>query len=172
MATVLNIQKIVDSTKRSLIKVVGTGGTDANVSLIVAANLSYALTTNNAALLSPGNTLFKKVLYKTSIKRIWGHGQMGSSNNVTLKWGGNSNSAIVTFGAGQFDYNFDAEGLSGAISIPDSANCTGDILFSSTAGATDAWTLFIDLKKDASSYSQGQLSSPQDFNYNSFGVHP
>lgn len=172
MATVLSTQKLIDSTKRALIKVVGTGGGDANVSLIVAANLAYALTTNGAALLSPGNTLYKKALYKTSIKRIWGQGQMGSSNNVTLKWGGNTNTSIVTFGAGQFDYNFDAEGLTGTISIPDAANCTGDILFTSTAGATDSWTLFIDLKKDASSYSQGQLSSPQDFNYNSFGVHP
>lgn len=160
MATTLTTQTLVDTNRHSVIKVVGTGGTDANVSLIRAANLAYAI--NATGVVSTSNP---KRLNRIAIKRVWGHGQMGLSNNVTLKWGGNSNNAIVTFGAGQFDYNFDAGSTQGTIEIPDQANCTGDILFSSTAGASDAWTLFIDLKKDGRDYDQGQVRDPKAFNY-------
>ena len=43
MATTLTIQTLVDTNRHSVIKVVGTGGTDANVTLIRAANLAYAI---------------------------------------------------------------------------------------------------------------------------------
>lgn len=158
MATVLTTQTLVDTNRHSVIKIVGTGGTDANVTLIRAANLAYAINaTGSISQLNP------KRLNRIAIKRIWGQGQMGSSNAVTLKWGGNSNSAIVTFGAGRFDYNFDSGSTAGTIEIPDTANCTGDIVFSSTAGATDSWTLFIDLKKDGRDYDQGQTADPISF---------
>ena len=159
MATTLTTQTLVDTNRHSVIKVVGTGGTDANVSLIRAANLAYAI--NATGVVSTSNP---KRLNRIAIKRVWGHGQMGLSNNVTLKWGGNSNNAIVTFGAGQFDYNFDAGSTQGTIEIPDQANCTGDIVFSSTIGTNESWTLLIDLKKDGRDYDQGQTGDPIAFN--------
>jgi hypothetical protein len=159
MATVLTTQTLVDTNRHSVIKVVGVGGTDANVSLIKAANLAYAI--NATGHVSSTNP---KSLNRVAIKRIWGQGQMTAATNVTLKWGGNSNSAIVTFGTGTFDYNFDASSTQGTIEIPDQANCTGDIIFSSTAGANDTWTLFIDLKKDGRDYDQGQARDPLAFN--------
>ena len=159
MATVLTTQTLVDTNRHSVIKVVGVGGTDANVSLIKAANLAYAI--NATGQVSSTNP---KRLNRVAIKRIWGQGQMTAAKAVTLQWGGNSNSAIVTFGTGSFDYNFDASSTQGTIEIPDQANCTGDIIFSSTAGATDTWTLFIDLKKDGRDYDQGQARDPLAFN--------
>jgi hypothetical protein len=159
MATVLTTQTLVDTNRHSVIKVVGVGGTDANVSLIKAANLAYAI--NATGQVSSTNP---KRLNRVAIKRVWGQGQMTAAKAVTLQWGGNSNSAIVTFGTGSFDYNFDAASTGGTIEIPDQANCTGDIVFSSTAGATDTWTLFIDLKKDGRDYDQGQARDPLAFN--------
>lgn len=159
MATTITKQTLVDTNRHSVIKVVGIGGGDANASLIVAANLAYAI--NATGLVSQTNP---KRLNRIAIKRIWGHGQMASANSVTLKWGGNSNSAIVTFGAGRFDYNFDSGSTQGTIEIPDQANCTGDIVFSSTIGTNESWTLLIDLKKDGRDYDQGQTGDPIAFN--------
>jgi hypothetical protein len=159
MATVLTTQTLVDTNRHTVIKVVGVGGTDANVSLIKAANLAFAI--NATGQVSSTNP---KRLNRVAIKRVWGQGQMTAAKAVTLQWGGNSNSAIVTFGTGSFDYNFDSGSTPGTIEIPDQANCTGDIVFSSTAGATDTWTLFIDLKKDGRDFDQGQARDPLAFN--------
>lgn len=158
MATVLTKQTLVDTNRHAVIKIVGAGGTDANASLVVAANLAFAINATGQV-----STTNPKRLNRVAIKRIWGQGQL-STGSVTLKWGGNNNSSIVTFGNGPFDYNFDAGSTPGTIEIPDQANCTGDIVFSSTAGATDTWTLFIDLKKDGKDFDQGGARDPQAFN--------
>ena len=159
MATVLTTQTLVDTNRHTVIKVVGVGGTDANVSLVKAANLAFAI--NATGQVSSTNP---KRLNRVAIKRVWGQGQMTAAKAVTLQWGGNSNSAIVTFGTGSFDYNFDSGSTPGTIEIPDQANCTGDIVFSSTAGTTDSWTIFIDLKKDGRDFDQGQARDPLAFN--------
>ena len=160
MATVVTTQTLVDTNRSSVIKVVGTGGGDSNTTLVVAANLAFAINATGKV-----STLNPKRLNRVAIKRIWGQGQIATAGSgVTLRWGGNSNSSIVTFGNGPFDYNFDAGSVAGTIEIPDQANCTGDIVFSSTAGATDTWTLFIDLKKDGKDYDQGQSRDPLAFN--------
>jgi hypothetical protein len=163
MATVLSTQKIVDSTHRTLIKVVGTGGSDANTVLIDVGSLAYSLNVNNKIL---GVGTDRKSTYRTSIKRIWGQAQ--TSKVVTLQWQNDTNSPIVTFGSGYFDYNFDSEGLSAAIYTPTGANNTGNIIFSSTATNGDAWTLFIDLKKDNRDYDAGQTADPMAFNNYTF----
>jgi hypothetical protein len=157
MATVLTTQTLVDSNRRAVIKVVGTGGGDSNT-LLVVSNLAYALNTNGQ--IATGGVDLRSV-YRHTIKRIWGQGQMTQGKQVILKWGGN-NDYIVSFGDGQFDYNFDAEGLSAA--IPLSGNTSGDIVYTSTAGGSDSWTLFIDLKKDGRDYDQGQTADPTAFN--------
>ena len=161
MATALYTTKLVDSTHRTLIKIVGTGGGDANAVLIDAASLSNALNVNNQLL---GTGTDRKSSYRTSVKRIWGQGQIGTNKIVTLQWADDSNSPIVTFGTGHFDYNFDREGMSGAIATPVGANATGNIIFTSTATTGDAFTLFIDLKKDNRDYDAGQTRDPAAFN--------
>ena len=159
MATVLTTQTLVDTNRISVIKVVGVGGGDANASMIVAANLAYAI--NATGQVSTSNP---KRLNRVAIKRVWGQGQMTAAKAVTLQWGGNTKPAIVTFGNGPFDYNFDSGSTPGTIEISDPANCTGDIIFTSTAGSTDTWTMFIELKKDGQDYDQGQARDPSAFN--------
>jgi hypothetical protein len=159
MATVITTQTLVDSNRESVIKVVGTGGGDSNTTLVVAANLAFAINATGKV-----STLNPKRLNRIAIRRAWGQGQMASGNNVTLRWGGNNNTAIFTFGSGPFDYSFAAMSTLGNIKIPDTANCTGDIYFSSTAGATESWTLFIEIKKDGTDYDQGAARDPLAFN--------
>jgi hypothetical protein len=157
MATVITTQTLVDTNRRAVVKFVGTGGGDSNT-LILVSNLAYALNTNGQIMTGGVD---KRSVYRHQIKRIWGQGQMTQGKSVILKWGGN-NDYIVTFGDGQFDYNFDAEGLAAA--IPLSGSTSGDIVYTSTAGSTDTWTLFIDLKKDGRDYDQGQTADPAAFN--------
>ena len=160
MATTFTKQVLVDNNRRALVKFVGTGGTDANTTLLDVSTLKYSLNVNNKIL---GAGTDRKTTYNNTIRRIFGQGQMSTSTNVTLKWKSDSNNAIVTFGNGYFDYNFDPQGLTGSIPLS-GANATGDIVFSSTAGASDSWTLFVEIHKDASTYDQGQTADPTAFN--------
>ena len=164
MATVVTTQTLVDSTTRTLIKVVGVGGTDANASLVVAANLAYAMTANGNAPLTLGDTGNAKSQYRSTIRRVFGQGQMTAGKYVMLQWKNDANTNIISFGDGSFDYNFASDGSIGCIPQPSVANTTGDIIFTSTAAATDAWTLFIDLRKDNRDYSAGQFRDPIAFN--------
>ena len=160
MATTLTTQKLVDSNRRTLIKVVGSGGGTNDV-LIDAAKLAYSLNANSQIL---GTGTDRKSSYGLSIKRISGQAQIASNKIVTLQWADDTNSPIVTIGTGHFDYNFDREGMSGSIHMLPNANATGNILITSTASTNDAWTILIELKKDGHDYDQGQTADPAAFN--------
>ena len=159
--TTLTTQKLVDSNRRTLIKVVGSGG-GTNDLLIDAAKLAYSLNANSQIL---GAGTDRKSSYGLSIKRISGQAQIGSNKIVTLQWADDTNSPIVTIGNGFFDYNFDAEGLTASINMLPNANATGNILITSTASTGDAWTILIDLKKKGGDYDQGQHADPDAFNW-------
>lgn len=161
MATTLYTTKLVDTTHRTLVKIVGTGGGDANTLMIDVGALSNSLNANGKIL---GAGTDRKSAYRTTIKRIWGQAQIASNKLVTLQWADDTNSPLVTFGTGHFDYNFDREGMTGAIGTPVGANATGNIIFTSTATTSDAFTLFIDLKKDNRDYDAGQTRDPAAFN--------
>jgi hypothetical protein len=171
MATTISTQKLIDSNKRALIKVVCLfdGTAQTRIRIVDAANLNFALNTAGYIKTNHANA---KPVYKTTIKRIFGQGNF-ANGYATLIWGGNANSVIATVGDGQFDYNFDSEGLSAAIGIPDTANATGDIQFSTTGLlGNDSLTLFLDLKKDASDFDQGQTADPAAFNQGRWKITP
>jgi hypothetical protein len=133
--------------------------------LLDVASLAFSMNANNQIL---GTGTDRKSLYRTSIKRIYGQGVFKNKGHIFLKWQGTNgeNIPFVAVGDGSFDYNFEVEGMSAAISIVDSANSTGNIVFSSAGNTNgDALTLFIDLKKDGRDYDQGQTAAPRDFNY-------
>lgn len=167
MAATVKTEVLVDTNKRSLIKIVATGGGDTDTLLLDVASLKFSLNANSKIL---GTGTDRKSKYKTSIKRIFGQGQMADGKVVTLKWQDDNATPIVTFGNGQFDYNFDAEGLTGAIYTANVANATGNIRFSATSTTGEAFTLFIDLKKDNGYYDAGQTADPTAFNVT--GVRP
>lgn len=163
MANVIQEQKLVDTNRRTVVKYVASVDTvSANNLLLDVSNLAYSLNANGKIMSS--NTHPKSV-YRNNIKRIWGQGHFKSKGYVTLLWAGANTDSIISIGDGQFDYNFDAEGLTASIGIKDVANSTGDILYT-TAGvaAGDGFTLFVDLKKNGSDYDQGQTADPTAFN--------
>lgn len=167
MANILYKQVLVDTNRRALVKWVGVsdGTTEANTLMLDVATLAFSMNANNQIL---GSGTDRKPLYRTSIKRIWGQGVFKNKGHIFLKWQGTSgqaNTVIASVGDGYFDYSFDAEGMTAAIPIEDSANSTGNIVFSSAGNASgDALTMFIEFKKDGRDYDQGQTRDPAAFN--------
>ena len=75
MATILTTQTLVDTNRSSVIKIVGSGGGDANASLVVAANLAFAINATGKV-----STLNPKRLNRVAVRRAWGAGQIGRAH--------------------------------------------------------------------------------------------
>lgn len=157
MANVIREQKLIDSNKRALVKyiILSDGTQEANTRLLDASSLAFAL--NATGVISQTNP---KSNYRTSIKKIKAYSKTAGS--VRLKWEGDANSEIITFGSATVDFNFENDGA--VITNPE-ANATGDILIS-TLGLTsgDTFTIFLDLRKDSLDYDAGQTADPYAFN--------
>lgn len=164
MANLLREHRLIDNNKRALLKYVfvSDGTAAANVTLVDASTLNYALNANGYIMSSNTNPL---ATYRTSIKRIFGYANGPTAGSYyKLQWGSSANTEIITFGSSQFDYNFSINGDTALINNPD-ANSTGDILLTvSNMGAGNTFTLFIDLKKDNNDYDAGQTADPRAFN--------
>jgi len=160
MANLLREQRLVDNNKRALIKFVYNIDTAAsNVRLVDASNLNLALNANGFIMTS---NVHPKSTYRTTIKRMFGTAK--ANGYIKLQWEGDSNSEIVTFGSGSFDYSFDPMGDGAVINNPE-ANASGDILISViTPSSADTLTLFVDLRKDSRDYDAGQTADPVAFN--------
>lgn len=157
MANVIREQKLIDSNKRSLIKyvIVSDGTQESNTRLVDASSLAFAM--NATGVISQTDM---KSNYKTTIKKIKAYSKTAGS--VRLKWEGDANSEIITFGSASVDFNFENDGA--VISNPE-ANATGDILISTVGlSSGDAITLFIDLKKNSEDYDAGQTADAYAFN--------
>ncbi len=161
MANTLKGQRIIDGNKRTLIKYVflSDGTAVANSTLVDASTLAFALNTNGYIMSS---NVDPKTSYRTTIKRIFGNAKVNSY--ITLQWAGTSNTEIVTIGSGSFDYDFQSMG-DGAIIPMESDATTGDILLSINNNKNnDAFTLFIDLRKNNEDFDAGQTADPYAFN--------
>lgn len=162
MANKILQQRLVDSTKRVLTKVVlvSDGTNEANTVLIDASSLKFALNANGQIMTSNTDP---KVKYNTTIKRILGNVK---SNNGTLRlqWHGAANSEIFAVGDGSFDFNFESMVDGGVITNPET-NSSGDILITTTGLATgDVATIIIDQRKDNNDFDAGQTADPYAFN--------
>ena len=160
MTNVIKEQEIVDNNKRALLKYVATLDTAAaNTLLVDVSQLNLALNANGYIMQS--NTHPKSV-YRTTIKRIFGNAK--ANGYIKLTWQGSNTSDIVAITDGNFDYFFDPMGDGTVIPNPDPVS-NGDILISVVSpSATDALTLFIDLRKDSRDYDAGQTADPYAFN--------
>lgn len=159
MANVIREQRLIDSNKRALIKyvILSDGTAEANTRLVDASTLALALNANGYIMTS--NT-HPKSNYKTTVRKIKAYSR--TSGSFRLKWEGDANSEIITFGSGSVDFTFENDGA--VIPNPE-ANATGDILISTANIAFgDAVTLFIDLRKDSEDYDAGQTADPYAFN--------
>lgn len=161
MANVLKEQRIIDSNKRTLVKYVfvSDGTAVANSTLIDASTLQFALNTSGYIMTSNTDP---KTNYRTTIKRIFGNAKVNSY--VSLQWAGSANNEIVTISNGSFDYDFQSMG-DGAVIPNNDPNATGDILFTINGNkVNDAFTLFVDLRKNNEDYDAGQTADPYAFN--------
>ena len=161
MANLIRQQKLIDNNKRALIKyvIVSDGSATANVRLLDVSTLNLALNTNGKIMTGGVDP---KSNYRTSIKRIFGASK--TSGTVKLQWEGDANSEIIAYGSGNFDYDFQSMGDVAVIPNPE-ANATGDILISfGSPGSGDVHTIFVDLRKDARDFDQGQTADPVAFN--------
>lgn len=162
MGNTIRNQRLVDNNKRCLTKVVivSDGTNEANTVVIEAASLQYALDTNGFIMANNANA---KSVYRTTVKRVAGSSS-GANTHIRLQWEGDENSEIITFGQGNFDFDFQSMGDGAIISNPE-ANATGNILISTTGLTASATvTLFIDLRKDGRDYDSGQTKDPVAFN--------
>ena len=157
MANVIREQKLIDSNKRALVKyvILSDGTQESNTRLLDASSLAFAL--NATGVISQTDL---KSNYRTTIKKIKAYSKTAGS--VRLKWEGDANSEIITFGSASVDFSFENDGA--VISNPE-ANATGDILISTLGlAAGDTLTLFLDLRKDSLDYDAGQTADPYAFN--------
>lgn len=162
MANIITQQKIVDNTKRALLKytIISDGTNEANTRLVDASALAYSLNTNGYIM--TGDTDAKSN-YRTTIKRI--SGSLSTSGaHIRVRWEGASNADIVTMSSGSTDYNFGGSYDSATVSNPETSP-TGDILITTKGfDANTVATIIIDLKKDNRDYDAGQTADPVAFN--------
>jgi hypothetical protein len=158
MAGSVDIQKLADGPKGTIIKVVyeSDGSTDSGVVLVDTANLSGALNTAGNIKVGVSNT---KPYYRTTVHKMFGHGQFKSGGHANVRDNAN---VVTTIGAGPIDLDFDIHGLGNI-----AAN--GDLkLYTTSMNAGDAFTLIIQLKKDPRDYTVGQHADPVAFNIPGF----
>jgi hypothetical protein len=165
MANIVNSQILVDTSKRTLIRFFinsdGTTANNSNVLLLNASSLRGALNTNGYIM--TGNTN-PKSNYRLSIKRAFGAAH--ANGFFRIKWQSDANSDIMIFPEGSFDYNFESMGDGAVIPQPtNEANVSGNILYGvHGAVVNDAFSLFLDLRKDNRDYDAGQTADPVAFN--------
>jgi hypothetical protein len=159
MANVIREQRLIDTNKRALLKyvILSDGTQESNTVLVDASTLAFSLNANGYIMQSG---VHPKSNYRTTVKKIKAYSK--NTGSVRLKWHGDANSEIITFGSASVDFNFENDGA--VISNPE-ANASGDILISTLGMATgDTVTIFLDLKKNSEDYDAGQTADPYAFN--------
>ena len=176
MANIYTYQVLRDTTEKTVIKLTanfdGTGQ-ESNNYRIQANTLYGALDANGVPLyssLSLSNTALST--YGLSISRIGYNIASQQKGYVELSWTSSNTAQSVPI------MNMDLCGEysedQGMVSIKNNApNPTGDIgvtTFGLTANS--AYTLFIELRKDNSTYQRGQFNDPAAFNYGAYKLTP
>jgi hypothetical protein len=159
MANVITEQRLIDTNKRALLKyvILSDGTQESNTVLVDASTLALALNANGYVMSS---NVHPKSNYRTTLRKLKAYSK--NTGSVRLKWHGDANSEIITFGSTSVDMNFENDGE--VIWNPE-ANATGDILISTVGMATgDTVTIFLDLKKNSEDYDAGQTADAYAFN--------
>ena len=166
-------QKLIDSERRVVYKWTGNTAEPAVVK-IDAGGLNFSLNANNQLL---GTGTDRKQTYRLALKKVIYDVVAGQAGNgyVELYWTNGANTAqsvpIMNMDlCGQYSEE------QGMVSIYNNANgATGDIgvrTFGMGYVANTAYTLFVELRKDNSTYQRGQLNDPAAFNYGPYSLKP
>ena len=168
MANNYTYEVLRDTTQKTVIKLTANfdGSGEENNAYRIQANTLYGAMDANNNLLVAGNTA--KPYYGLSISRIGYNIASQQKGYVELYWTNGANTAqsvpIMNMDlCGQYSEE------QGMVAILNNApNPTGDIgvrTFGMGYIANTAYTLFVELRKDNSTYQRGQLSDPAAFNY-------
>ena len=159
MANKVSVQKLIDNNKRALLKyvILADGSATANSNLITFSDLNYAV--NSTGQISNTNP---KPSYSVSVKRVYGHSNM--TGYGVLGWQNDANTDIVSFSSGSFDYNLAGTTGDNAVIASPAANTKGLVYTLVKPTSNDAITLFVDIRKDSTSYDAGQTADPVAFN--------
>jgi hypothetical protein len=153
MAYVINTTTILDSQKRTVIKIVGSGNPD-----VVGGNLVVNASSLNGYIPLTGISNIGLI----DVRNI--NYSISNTGTVQLFWFGANSNATLAFLTGSG--SLPVPGTDG-YSITNSANgATGDIWLSTTGfnTANAAFTVILDMKKQTRFYNPGTLLDPAAFN--------
>ena len=178
MANLYTYEVLRDTTQKTVIKLTanfdGTGD-ENNPYRIQANTLLGALDSSKANLLSSTSNTGALSYYGLSVSRIGYNVASQQKGYVELYWTNGANTAqsvpIMNMDlCGQYSEE------QGMVSIYNNApNATGDIgvrTFGMGAIANTAYTLFVELRKDNSTYQRGQFNDPAAFNAPPYSLRP
>ena len=160
MANKFTEQRLIDSNKRTLIKLTGILDTEMNnVTVVDVSTLAFALNTSNQIMSSNTNP---KSTYDVTVKRVIG--DININGLLKLQWHGASNTEMLVLGPDTYDLDLDKDGINAVITNNETSSL-GDILIS-TVGATsnNSYSIILDLRKNSRDYDAGQTRDPVAFN--------
>lgn len=152
-----NVTKLIDSTRRLVVRMVSDGGSETNVLKIDGGSLAYALNANGYIL---GAGTDRAASYGLELQKIFY--SVNGTGYFNLYTDGDSSAANVVLllsgsGAMAFEEGGNATKINCASLV---ANTKGNIFVTATA----AYTVVADFRKMAYSYDQGQTADPTAFN--------
>lgn len=176
MANIFTYQVLKDTTEKAVIKLTANfdgSGQEAN-NYRITANSLYGALDANGALLGTAQSVSNTALpyYGLSISRLGYNIASQQKGYVELTWTSSNTAQSVPI------FNMDLCGKygedEGLVSLKNNApNPTGDIgVFTYGLGANCAYTLFVELRKDNSTYQRGQFNDPAAFNYRPYNLTP
>lgn len=142
-----NTQILLDTTKRTVVKVTGTGADQANTTILNANTLNGAISG-----LGYHELLVRKVVYSVTdgggyVKLYW----QGASANVDM---------VNITGNGKLEFEPEAMVLNN-----NATNPSGNVGLSTTGmTANSAFTVIIDLRKNSAHFDPGSALDPAAFN--------
>lgn len=142
---VSNTQILLDTTKRTVIKITGTGTNQANTTILNANSLNGAI-----ANLGYHELTVRRIMHSITdgyVKLYW----QGASANVDM---------VNISGAGTIDFIPESMVLNN-----NATNPSGNVGLSTAGmGANSAFTVVVDLRKNTAHYDPGSALDPEMYN--------
>lgn len=174
----ITIERLKDTTRTTMIKVVGSDITGTTSTTIISANTLFGALNTDHNLLYPNGTSNPKVgtelpYYDLTFYRIWYDINNGGTGLATLYWAGDGSSVSdEQILALSWSGDFNVEGNWAAIpnTNKNKTGVKGDILLKTKD--VNGFSIVIEIVKDNLYYNSGEIESPNVFNYGTYGVTP
>jgi hypothetical protein len=174
----ITIERLKDTTRTIMIKVVGTDISGETNTTIITPNTLFGALNTDHTLLYPNGISNPKVgteldYYDLTFYRLWYDVNNTGSGLASIFWKGNGSSVsdaqLLAF---SWSGDFNSEG--NWASIPNSnknkPGVKGDVVLK-TKGIT-GFSIIIEFVKDNLHFNSGEIESPNVFNYGAYGITP